>query len=152
MRAKDEKGMTLVEVLAALVILGIVFVGFMTIFPQMSNFNSKTEAKLETMNLVKKELDFWKNNPLPLMEDEELINVLLPDKSNSEFTVYEYDRVSTPNYHYKVKYFTNSDLITDRLDNEDHSLSELYKLHITIEKNNREISETFGYVHLGGIK
>lgn len=54
MRAKDEKGMTLVEVLAALVILGIVFVGFMTIFPQMSNFNSKTEAKLETMNLVKK--------------------------------------------------------------------------------------------------
>lgn len=53
---KNEKGLTLVEVLAALVILGIVFVGIMTIFPQMTLFNAKTEAKLDTMNLAREEM------------------------------------------------------------------------------------------------
>ena len=45
--------MTLVEILAALVILGMVFIGFMTVFPQMTAFNEKTGDKLETMNLAK---------------------------------------------------------------------------------------------------
>lgn len=53
---KNEKGLTLVEVLAALVILGIVFVGIMTIFPQMTLFNAKTETKLDTMNLARQEM------------------------------------------------------------------------------------------------
>jgi prepilin-type N-terminal cleavage/methylation domain-containing protein len=52
----NEKGLTLVEVLAAIVILGIVFVGIMTIFPQMTLFNDKTEAKLDTMNLAREEM------------------------------------------------------------------------------------------------
>ena len=53
-RCKGESGLTLVEVLAALVILGIVFIGFMMIFPQMTMFNKRTETKLETMNLADK--------------------------------------------------------------------------------------------------
>ena len=52
----DEKGLTLVEVLAALVILGILFIGIMTIFPQMTLFNEKTETKLDTMNLARQEM------------------------------------------------------------------------------------------------
>lgn len=55
-RRSNEKGLTLVEVLAALVILGILFVGIMTIFPQMTLFNEKTEAKLDTMNLARQEM------------------------------------------------------------------------------------------------
>lgn len=51
-----QKGLTLVEVLAALVILGIVFIGFMTIFPQMTLNNEKTETKLDTMNLAREEM------------------------------------------------------------------------------------------------
>lgn len=68
---KNEKGLTLVEVLAALVILGIVFVGIMTIFPQMTLFNQKTEAKLDTMNLAREEManvvaaDKWKKVLVP---------------------------------------------------------------------------------------
>ncbi|MGK7377900.1 type IV pilus modification PilV family protein [Planococcus sp. 1R117A] len=52
----NEKGLTLVEVLAAMAILGIFFVGIMTIFPQMTLFNARTEIKLDTMNLAKQEL------------------------------------------------------------------------------------------------
>ncbi|WP_033542316.1 PulJ/GspJ family protein [Planococcus sp. CAU13] len=55
-RVSNEKGLTLVEVLAAIVILGILFVGIMTIFPQMTLFNEKTEAKLDTMNLARLEM------------------------------------------------------------------------------------------------
>ena len=55
-KLKLQQGLTLVEVLAALVILGIVFVGIMTVFPQMTLFNNKTEAKLDTMNLARQEM------------------------------------------------------------------------------------------------
>lgn len=52
----NEKGFTLVEILAALAILGIFFVGVVTIFPQMTLFNARTETKLDTMNLAKQEM------------------------------------------------------------------------------------------------
>lgn len=67
---QSQKGLTLVEVLAALVILGIFFVGFMTVLPQMTNFNAKTEDKLKTMNLAKKELVEWKNRTYNLGDFE----------------------------------------------------------------------------------
>ncbi|AQQ52884.1 type IV pilus modification PilV family protein [Planococcus lenghuensis] len=51
-----QDGLTLIEVLAALVILGILFVGIMSVFPQMTLFNVKTEAKLSTMNLARQEM------------------------------------------------------------------------------------------------
>lgn len=53
---KDEKGLTLIEVLAALVILSIAFIGIMTIFPQMTVFNQITAGKLDTMNLARQEI------------------------------------------------------------------------------------------------
>ncbi|TWT08347.1 type II secretion system protein [Planococcus sp. CPCC 101016] len=52
----NDKGLSLVEVLAAVVILGILFIGIMSIFPQMTLFNAKTETKLDTMNLARQEM------------------------------------------------------------------------------------------------
>ena len=52
----NDKGLSLVEVLAAVVILSILFVGIMSIFPQMTLFNAKTETKLDTMNLARQEM------------------------------------------------------------------------------------------------
>jgi len=58
-----QKGLTLVEVLAALVIMGIVFIGIMTVFPQMTLFNAKTETKLDTMNIARQEMaEFIENS------------------------------------------------------------------------------------------
>ncbi|WP_341201540.1 type II secretion system protein [Planomicrobium okeanokoites] len=78
----NEKGLTLVEVLAALVILGILFVGIMTIFPQMTLFNEKTEAKLDTMNLARQEMaaitaqDKWERLLVP---GTDVVDATLPD-------------------------------------------------------------------------
>jgi prepilin-type N-terminal cleavage/methylation domain-containing protein len=61
---RDEKGLTLVEILATLVILGIVFIGIMTLFPQMTLFNERTEVKLDTMNVARQETSVLKTIPL----------------------------------------------------------------------------------------
>lgn len=53
---QNSKGLTLIEVLAALVILGIAMISILTILPQMTLFNAKTELKLDTMNLAKQEI------------------------------------------------------------------------------------------------
>jgi prepilin-type N-terminal cleavage/methylation domain-containing protein len=57
----NQSGLTLVEVLAALVILGIVFISIMAVFPQMSLVNEKTETKLDTMNLAREEISIITN-------------------------------------------------------------------------------------------
>ncbi|ARD47049.1 prepilin-type N-terminal cleavage/methylation domain-containing protein [Sporosarcina sp. P33] len=146
MRRKNEKGFTLVEILAALTILGIVFVSFMTIFSQMGVFNARTESKLETINLAKKELSFWKDNPLPL-EGTTGITVLKKDAASSPgFIIYQYTRQDEPKYEYQVKYRVHSDLKPFV-----ESSVKLYRFQISIYENGREISETFGYMEEGTI-
>lgn len=54
--ASKESGMTLIEVLAAMVILGILFSGLVSVFPQMTLFNKVTETKLDTMNIARQEI------------------------------------------------------------------------------------------------
>ncbi|MFD1863949.1 type IV pilus modification PilV family protein [Planococcus chinensis] len=99
---KNEKGLTLVEVLAALVILGIVFVGIMTIFPQMTLFNAKTEAKLDTMNLAREEManivaaNKWQKVLVPsaVTPDTGLPDYLSETKMNDEMALVGYNLVS----------------------------------------------------------
>ncbi|MFD1030484.1 type IV pilus modification PilV family protein [Metaplanococcus flavidus] len=88
----NEKGLTLVEVLAALVILGILFVGIMTIFPQMTLFNEKTGTKLDTMNLARQEMveittqDKWHK---VILSDPEIPETNVPEYLKEEKLKYE---------------------------------------------------------------
>ena len=134
---QNEKGMTLVEILAALVILGIVFIGFMSVFPQMTLFNAKTKDKLETMNLAKQEL-------VELQES----NHLLFDKSffelTSDYERYIYDEKG---YRFEVDYYIQPDL---KRDSDVAGSISLNKVHIKVKKEGASkqdsiISETYGY-------
>jgi len=138
----NEKGLTLVEVLAALVILGIVFVGFMTIFPQMNLFNQRTETKIVTMNLAKQELADIKESPSRLTSDRRMKN-------------------STPSEPYETYSFqqTDYDVQVDCFDEQasDKSIYAcsdtapfplLHKIHIRVKENGKLTSESFGYVEL----
>ncbi|PIC70692.1 hypothetical protein CSV77_07160 [Sporosarcina sp. P16b] len=146
MNTTKEKGFTLVEILAALTILGIVFVSFMTIFSQMNVFNTRTESKLETIHLAKKELNFWKENPMPLENNEGVLVLKKDTESSSDFIFYTYTRQDEPKYEYRVKYRVPSDL---------KSFTEtsvtLHRLQISIYEKGKEISETFGYVEDGAL-
>jgi len=134
MMMKNDRGMTLVEVLAALVILGIVFIGFMTIFPQMSLFNAKTEDKLKTMNLAKQELNNWNGSTYSLSDFEEYPEVPIDSQTVRRF------EGKTPNS--EIDFYEGGDLE----DNAHEDSVALHKIHIKIKKEDKIISETFGYI------
>lgn len=143
MKANNENGFTLVEILAALTILGIVFISYMTIFPQMNNMNERTETKLVTMNIAKEELRELKNNPNKLNSDKKISN-----DTSSSTELYRYDIDGSKQYKCEVIYYTNPELkrnssIEGR--NSDGSVS-LNKVEISVMKNGKLISETFGYL------
>ncbi len=52
-----EKGMTLIELLSALVILSIVLIGFFSVFVQSANMQTSNEDHLVATNLARKALE-----------------------------------------------------------------------------------------------
>ncbi|AXH99323.1 prepilin-type N-terminal cleavage/methylation domain-containing protein [Sporosarcina sp. PTS2304] len=144
MVGRSEEGMSLVEVLAALFILGIVFISFMTIFPQMISVNERTETKLQTMNIAKTEL--------VELKDDTSDNLKAENKSKSstgpgDFETYTYSKPSGVIVEidcYNVGNETCSGVGSDPAVRQE----ELYKIHIKIKKNENIISETFGYLEL----
>lgn len=157
-----QKGLTLVEVLAALVILGIVFIGIMTVFPQMSLFNEKTETKLDTMNLAREEMakltsityeesditDLSENfkEILNRKEDGTAINSTNPytitkDNTNSEYIIYLVEN-SINALPYTIHVYRNKDLI---------GTISLYKVILQIKTTSSSPnSETYGYLEVTG--
>ncbi|WP_432358368.1 PulJ/GspJ family protein [Sporosarcina sp. UB5] len=135
----NEKGMTLVEILAALVILGIVFIGFITIFPQMTNFNERTESKLETMNLARRELAELKDVTTERNNEfQDYINST-KGKNANKISTYTYEKNG---YQIRVDYYEDEDLKKNSHPNS----KQLHKIHIQVIKEGKVISETFGYI------
>ncbi|MCZ2259810.1 type IV pilus modification PilV family protein [Sporosarcina sp. G11-34] len=152
---QNEKGLTLVEVLATLVILGIVFVGIMNIFPQMTLFNAKTYTKLDTMNLARQEMADIKSNEMILSEETPLVKFTEsisgidysspegPKKENEE-DYYEFTKENADNgYKYELRFFTNPDF------DGDINTPALHKIHLIIKKEQNILSsEIYGYVEI----
>ncbi|MCM3637271.1 type II secretion system GspH family protein [Sporosarcina luteola] len=137
----NEKGMTLVEILAALVILGIVFVGFMTVFPQMTLINSKTEAKLESMNIAKREFVELKDVTTDKSKAFQIYINGSKGKNLKKIITYIYDE---NDYQIKVDYYEDDE---NNLKKNSHPNSiQLNKIHIQVIKEGKVISETFGYI------
>src|SRR5581483_8216393 len=59
---KNEKGLTLLEVLISIVILSIILVSFMGIFPQMGMMNQQNSNKEQAVNTAKRLLISWEND------------------------------------------------------------------------------------------
>lgn len=153
-----QKGLTLVEVLAALVLMGIIFVGIMTVFPQMTLINGKTEAKLDTMNLARQEMTKITKNPYDLDEMEDLssklkevlnkkedgTNITLPnpytinsDTSNSDYNKYMVSHLNS-SLPYEIMVYKAPDLVGN---------ISLYKVILQIKTtSSNPKSETFGYI------
>lgn len=162
-----QKGLTLVEVLAALVILGIVFVGFMTVFPQMTLFNAKTETKLDTMNLAREEMnkivniDEW--NEVNIINNSESKVILNPfystlvdtsdpntwfeeqQNDDGSITVKEYNRYLLKNnlyndYTFELLIYIEPDL---------EGTISLHKTILRVRTSNEKVSsETYGYIEV----
>jgi prepilin-type N-terminal cleavage/methylation domain-containing protein len=151
---KNQHGVSLVEILAAVTILSIVFVSFLSFFPQASKHSNKTGEMLSAVNLAKEKLVIVKSN--------QNIKDLLIGSSND---------LSRSNYS-NLK-LTNDIQVADNqfeLNSEDdvykttilidtHKVSygnlivtdNLYKTYIVItNKKGEKVSDLFGYITVKG--
>ncbi|GKV68797.1 hypothetical protein NCCP2716_12950 [Sporosarcina sp. NCCP-2716] len=135
-----EAGLTLVEILVSLVILGIVFVAFMTIFPQMTLFNSRTETKLETMNEARIVLEEYRNKTI---QKTVLRTAACPNNSWTQ-VAYTGKHPFESNHTPIIKVKNCPDV--KPADTQVKGVVQLHQILIEIQKNNRLISESFGYV------
>ena len=153
------------EVLAALVILGIIFIGVMLIFPQMTLFNAKTETKLDTMNLANQEMtvienpDNWVNllNPNYLTESTITGKMETIDyKKDLESVNPDYIRYHKIDaYLYEVDFYLQCEPFSPGNIGEETEVTgqcaesepiKLYKVHLKVYDDTKVSSETFSYI------
>lgn len=159
----NDRGLTLVEILAAVVILGILFIGIMSIFPQMTLFNAKTETKLDTMNLARQEMALisgesgWvgKRNisdPSIYEDFKTVLTVKMPAAGYAEITAntdfIRFEKVD--GYRYEADIYLNCQPFLKEDENSlkcnDPSLSQLHKIHLKVYDEGRISSQTFSYI------
>lgn len=146
----QQSGLSLVEVLAALVLLGIVMVGIMTVFPQMTLFNDRTDAKLDTMNLARMEMQHLQSTPFELAENTTLQNIysdsIYQNVSISETATNKIITFSSNGYDFTISInLTRENVSTNEIDANLDSIS-LHLVTMSIEKNGQKRSETYGYI------
>ncbi|WP_404329434.1 prepilin-type N-terminal cleavage/methylation domain-containing protein [Mesobacillus maritimus] len=70
---RNERGITLIEVLAAMAILSIILISIMNFFPQMGMINNHNKEKAQAINTAKLLLNEWKldSNLIAALKKEE---------------------------------------------------------------------------------
>lgn len=144
---QNNKGMTLVEILATLVLLGIVFIGIMGVFSQMSLFNSKTSTKLDTMNLAQQEVSIIKSkslsNPVNLGSVKNFYQgegyTYKETINQSSNKIYIFEKTSAK-YTYELLLYENPTLTGDQ------NVDSLHTIHLKVNIDGSLNSETYGYV------
>lgn len=133
---KNEKGLTLIEVLASIVLLSIVIVSFLSLFPQISNFNESTEENLQAAAVAKE------------------VRVLVKESSTNqhpqEFS-FTNERTGPYNGVYIYEGQHNEFHVVIEVDenpfNMNGNIQNLYKFKVTIQNDeNRPLSKTYGFI------
>ena|GEM_PF-2294467 len=148
MRDKEngpEDGFTLVEIIASIVLLGLVISVFMAIFPQMINWSNSAEKELVSSNLTARVAhEIYEGKYAGLKETYELLNSDENKKKNidcsvglSNYTpvkVTEEDSKHLEIYTVSFKACLDSDKTTEKTDS-------LMRVHFTItnEQTNHSI-------------
>lgn len=146
----NERGISLIEVVASIVLLAIILVSVINLLPQMGKKNNQNEDKQIAVNLASKELAYWQS---ALKSD---FNTLLANP-NATFSFIEsgdkltYDgddtitiktsntRSMSSKYNTEIKITKTPDL--------DSQPTKANQISIFIYKNNNIlVAETYGYV------
>ncbi|WP_424236796.1 PulJ/GspJ family protein [Bhargavaea ginsengi] len=154
----ENKGFSLVEVLAAIVLLGIIFVIAASLFPQMAKMNAATETKQDTMADARMELttllgrstDFSVNpfNPIQLGDqpDSKYNHPVPPDAGCDDCTAWERTEPATekaPARKYRLQIWNEPDYSGT------NDSPSLYRIKVTAtDVNNKSGSSAYGYLEV----
>ncbi|EMR05198.1 hypothetical protein C772_02870 [Bhargavaea cecembensis DSE10] len=147
---RNEQGLTLVEILATLVIIGIVFIGIMAIFPQMTFFNERTEVKLDAMSIARAEIELVKqvqvqsfdtNIGTELEEIHPDVEVVNSTAGSSGEIILSYQ---LPN-----GYYVEAFIYPAEEDEQFHPVY-LHQVHLVVMEGgtSRKMSETYAYLEI----
>lgn len=146
----NQQGLTLVEILATLVIIGIVFIGIMAIFPQMTLFNERTEVKLDAMNIARNEMALLRQLE-PARFDPSAIDAFgdLNTQASNLNTISGTGGVIMLTYQIPGGYFIEASIYPADPDEEIGNVH-LHKVHLQVSEGNpqRRVSETYGYLRI----
>jgi len=145
---RNEKGVTLIEVLASIVLLSIIFLSVIRFFPQMGLINNQNENKTKAINIAKEILINWQESSDVkwfLVKTDRVTGFTSTDpkvaynKFNYDDTYYYFETSKDIyNVHIKIK---KSPETSSRLSSVNSIVVQLLN-----KKNGNVISETFGYV------
>ncbi|MFP5106506.1 type IV pilus modification PilV family protein [Neobacillus sp. C211] len=145
---QNEKGVTLIEVLVSIVLLSIIFLSFMSFFPQMGLMNNQNQDKAKAINIAKEVLVNWQ-------ESSDVKWFLVKTDQVTGFTPTE-PKVAYSRFAYDVNYYnfeTTKDnydvnIKINRFPETSSRLSSINSIVVQLldKKNRHVVSETFGYV------
>ncbi|TFB13899.1 type II secretion system protein [Filobacillus milosensis] len=130
---KHEKGMTLIEILGALVILSIVLIGFFSVFTQSASMQNVNEEEMLTTNLIRSALEDVRELDSSSVSPGTYTNFDLLDIAsvNNQGQFY-----SQPSYYLKL-------IITDESD------TNLLKAKLqVIDQNGKVYTDTYDYIEV----
>lgn len=146
----NESGISLMEVIASIVIITFILISFIKIFPLMELKNNQNEDKQSGVNLVKSELNYWKN----LIETSNDFNAFLQQPLNPTSFIDSSDVVTQSTNSIKIETTTKNRSSDFKLEiiiyvNPDINTSpkKAYQIHTKLLNiKNTPISEIYGYI------
>ncbi|MDN3018503.1 prepilin-type N-terminal cleavage/methylation domain-containing protein [Paenibacillus sp. BSR1-1] len=140
--SKNEKGLTLIEVLISIVILSMILLTTMSFFPQMGLMNNQNKVKTQGINTAKELLLKWQN-------DSDRLNLFFKNPNAS--IIAEYKPITGKDY-YNFETVEGDFFVNIQIKINPSKESKIYNAHqifIKLYKNNKRdiaVSETYGYV------
>jgi prepilin-type N-terminal cleavage/methylation domain-containing protein len=150
---KNEKGLTLIELLASIVILSIILLSFMTFFTNSFKYNAVSSDKINTTNIAREVQEDFKVNTVKNQELKKLIResrdlptvTTIPKNSYPELNLSKDIKkngltltltLNKQPFTVEVVVDTNGDPNVDVL---------LSKMHVQVKKGTKVLSETYTY-------
>lgn len=136
----NEKGLTLIELIASITILSIVIITFLSFFTNAFRFNSINDDSLQTMNIVREQQALIKaidGEPWSYITTE-----FTKDPENPRYYIKQLNDAEHPEYVIKISIKETKET--------GEFYRDLHQVHIQVTKDGKILSETYRY-HEGEI-
>lgn len=144
---KNEKGLTLIEVLASIVILSIILLTLMRFFPQMGLMNTQNQGKTQAINMARQVLVEWENTSSTAMSlfftspsTSPIPQYQLQDSNGDYFIFKKASTIGNFTIFIKIKKSSDFDLYHTPVYNTNLIIVQVFN------QKNTLVTETYGYL------